>query len=166
MLITFSNKFSQLIWQSAIFRQIITPLDAWQRINCCYQLTWNESSYKVYLWWRIIIPSTVWRRIRRPLSWRLTRDCGRSFYGIVLRTSQGTRDRIRGLTSRARDIGMPARAAKWGTWKCLHVRSFPYNKWEDRICGHINEGNKTIKTGATLAAALTCVCWIIPKIKS
>ena len=46
MLITFSNKFSQLIWQSAIFRQIITPLDAWQRINCCYQLTWNESSYK------------------------------------------------------------------------------------------------------------------------
>ena len=109
--------------------------------------SWLETRIltKGYLWWRIIISSTVWRRIRRPLSWRLTRDCGRSFYGIVLRTSQGTRDRIRGLTSRARDIGMPARAAKWGTWKCLHVRSFPYNKWEDRIYGHINEGNKTYK---------------------
>ena len=120
---------------------------------------------KGYLWWRIIIPSTVWRRIRSPLSWHLTRDCGRSFYGIVLRTSQGTCDRIRCLTSRARDIGMLARAAKWSTWKCPHVRSVPYNKWEDRIYGYINERNKTIKTGATLAAALICVCWSFPKSK-
>ena len=97
--------------------------------------SWLETRVltKGYLWWRIVVPSTVWRRIRRPLSWCLTRDCGRSFYGIVLRTSQGTFDRIRGLTSRARDIGMLARAAKWSTWKCLHVRSVPYNKWEDRI---------------------------------
>ena len=110
-------------------------------------ISWLETRVRTkgYLWWRIIIPSTVWRRIRRPLSWRLTRDCGRSFYGIVLRTSQGTCDRIRGLTSWARDIGMLARAAKWSTWKCPHVRSVPYNKWEDRIYGHINERNKTYK---------------------
>ena len=120
-------------------------------------ISWLETRVRTkgYLWWRIIIPSTVWRRIRRPLSWRLTRDCGRSFYGIVLRTSQGTCDRIRGLTSWARDIGMLARAAKWSTWKCPHVRSVQYNKWQDRIYGRINERNTTIKTGATLAAAVS-----------
>ena len=64
------------------------------------------------------------------------------------------------------------------TLACLHVlpSEVPenvrtlglYRITNDKIefMGILMKEIRPTKTGATLAAALTCVCWIIPKIKS
>lgn len=65
----------------------------------------------------IIVTSAIWRSIWRPLPWCLTRDRGRSFYGVILWTSQRARDRIRCLPSWTRDNGMLARASERSSWK-------------------------------------------------
>lgn len=109
-LIFTTRKTNKQQWPDLIKTEEHSLIQEKEKVGCYRRLSSN-------LWRRIIVPSTVWRSVRRPLTWRLTRDSGRSCYGIIFRASQRTRDRVGGFSSWARDDGVLTRAAQWSTCK-------------------------------------------------